>query len=116
LSLNFSITGGYLSSVEVIEFEGLLQDKQLLFLPVPGQRLRNRVFRGVTRRMAQLSQSDPIPFACHNGSQNRLSRRTHYVGEYLGQLDIHLLKGFLQMQDMRGPMLNQLGAMPPIPS
>lgn len=66
--------------------------------------------------MAQLGQSDRIPFARYNGAQDRLSRRTYHIGEHLGQLDIHLLKSFLQRQDMRGSMLNQLCAMPQLPS
>src|SRR5258708_11472621 len=75
--------------VEVVQFQRLLERKHVFRFPLTGQRLGNRLLRGVATRMTQLGKFDGIPFPGHNGTQNRLSRVSCNIGQYLGQLKFH---------------------------
>jgi hypothetical protein len=80
-------------------------------LVMPRQGLSD-VFRAAgTARIAKPGEVAGITLTSHNRPDDGQASHARDIGQHLGQLDIHLLQGFLHMLHMRGAIVEQRGAM-----
>ena len=106
------IAGAELGGVEIEQREGLREDKQMLLRArCPSTPARSRPHPSCSGSCARR------PGGCGSRSPATMARMMRCpvvacdIAERLGQLDIHLQQGLLHVEDMRGAMLKELGAM-----
>lgn len=69
--LQRDIAGGDLGCIEVIEFQGLFQDKEVFGLPVPGQGFDDFFFGGFASGVTEAGQRQRIALPRDHGAQDR---------------------------------------------
>jgi len=111
LLLDLGVADFDLSGVEVVQFERLAQDEELFLLPTTGQGLDEGLRGGFAGRMTQTGQDKRIALAGDDGAQDQQAGLTGDVREDVVQLEVHLLQCLLQVQDVGGAVLDELGAM-----
>ena len=96
--------------VIIDELQVLLECKEMFGLPGARQGFRDLIFTGLATGEAQAGQLERITFTRDNGADNRLAGLAHHIADHGGQLQIHLQQRLLHVQDVRGAMLDQGGA------
>ncbi len=110
-ALDFGIAGSDLGGVKVVEFEGLLEDKEVLLPPGPGERLGDLGFTLFALAMAPGGQLVGVALPGDNGADEAQAGVAGGIGDRLIEADVHVNQGLLHVQHMGRTMLDQLGAM-----
>lgn len=111
-AFDFGIAFCDLLTVEVEHRQRLLQDEEMLCPPGTGERLRDFFDALFAVWVAIGSQSLGIALPSNDGANDRLPGDAGDIAEGLRELHVHLQQGLLHVQDVRGAMLDELGAMP----
>jgi len=104
------VTGGDLGRVGVVERESLLDDEDIFGLPVAGEGGGDGGFIPFTAGFAESGEGGGVAFAGDDGAEDVLAGDAHDIGEDMMDLDVHALEGALDVEDMRGAMLDELSA------
>jgi hypothetical protein len=83
----------------------------MFWLVMPRQRFGDVFGAAGAAWIAKPCEVDRIPLAGHDRPNDCQACRARDIGQHLGQLDIHLLQGFLHVLHMRGAIVEQRGVM-----
>ena len=108
LTIDLLVTGLDLLRVKIIQLQRLLQDKQMLFPPSPGQRFSNLLFTVLATRVPQRCQHPGIPLPCHDRADDLLPGHSRHIRHRLRELHVHLQQRLLHVLNMRRAMFHQL--------
>jgi hypothetical protein len=93
--------------------QGLAKCKQVLWAVIAFERLRYDVLAALHAAVAEVRQSEGIPFSGKDGVQNPQATYTSNVVQDAMNLQIHLIESLLHMQDVLCCHLDQTAAMSP---
>jgi len=111
LTLDFGVTSGDLGGVEVEEFERLFEGEKVFVAPIAGEGLGDGLLGGLTGGVAQAGQDEWIALSGDDSAEDLKAGGAGDVGEDVVELEVHLLEGLLHVEDVRGTVLDELGAM-----
>jgi hypothetical protein len=100
LALQLSITFFQRTVIGIVEADGLLERKQVLFAPVALERLDDVGFARTNALMAQLGQLPRVTLAGDDRAHDRLAALTGEVGDDIAQLHVHLGQCLLHVLDV----------------
>jgi hypothetical protein len=107
---NFRVPRLDLLGVKVVEFQCLLEHKQLFGAPRAGQRLPDLFAAFFATKVPVGGERLGVPFVRDDGAHNRQPGDACHIAQGLRELDVHLKQGFLQVQNVWGPVFKQLDA------
>lgn len=110
-ALDFEVAGFDLAGVEVIEFQRLLEDEEVLLAPGAGEGLGDFVFGFLAARVAQGGEFMGVTLTGDDGADDGQAGLTGDVGDGLIEADVHVNQRLLHVQHVRRAMLDQLGTM-----
>ncbi|MBM3226800.1 MAG: hypothetical protein FJZ47_23800 [Candidatus Tectomicrobia bacterium] len=116
MRLDLLIALGDLLVVEGIQRDRLASGKQVFGAPGALQRLGDVVLRVVAVRVAQLRQRHRIAFASDDGFEDGHAGHPRDLTDDLGELEIHLFSGLVQMLNMVGGVGAQHLAVAQVPA
>ncbi len=109
-ALDFGIAGGDLGGVKVIEFEGLLEDKEMFLPPCAGEGARDLRFALLALGMAQSGQFVGGAFSRDDRADDAQAGVASGIRDRLIEANIHVNQGLLHVQHVGRAVLDQLGA------
>lgn len=114
LATDLFLTGQQLELIEVVELQGRLQRKEVLWPVVAFQSLGHRLRAALHPLMLELGQLHRVTLAGHDGPEDRHATRAGNVAQDVVELHVHLLERLLHPVDLGVRIAHQAGAVPQV--